>query len=459
MENIDNNAYEDDRFNKLSQKLSMLLANKSNVKFSKLNNINNNQKENKAINNNKHDNMNNSYNIKSNKTYNSDNNSRKSSFNNNNNKRTTKSINKEINNDYYNTNLNNKNNNNNDNNNDNYNSINNTNTQKDSPNQYQEYSFNLKYNQQDEFDKLNSSNINNNNTNSIKTLGNCFNNENSPLRINTNQSYLNNNCNYLKDKDYIVNTFINESGEILELEHKLEKLEEKSFLMKKDNNLKANLLQEELNYLIKVIEDEKEHREEIKNKSEKEYKNVLASIEAIIESESNKIILDFTSIFANIEKNIDNINKESNFDIEELNVMIKDLKNNSSKFISSGLNDVCINVLQTEQALKESDISINNLNEYCINERQYIEDECNKLFNEVNKVVDTLNEEIHLENKAIETKENNLVEVVQSGLQEIKSNISNLNEIRIKTEEILLNKLETSCINMISNCTMSDEDY
>lgn len=221
----------------------------------------------------------------------------------------------------------------------------------------------------------------------------------------------------------IVSSFYEESSTFMEVESKLEKLEERSFHMKKDHELKAKLLQDELNYLVRTIELSKEEEIEIQRKIDNELHKTTQSLLELVDNHFQETELTITSIFAGVEKKIDEMVDNCTFKNKEL--------------------------IEAEEAQSSAIIASKNLNQYFESENEYTTKEIEELYNELNSIVAGVSNELDHEEKTKEKREAEILEFIEGGLLEMKKDFAFLREQREAQEEEIFNKLERTCIELV----------
>lgn len=208
-----------------------------------------------------------------------------------------------------------------------------------------------------------------------------------------------------------------------QLESKVDDLEEQSFKVIKDQELKVNLLQEEVNYLIKAIGLEKEMSDEIKTKIGYELKNCEKKVNELIESNYNDMQLSVVSLFASLEKRIDSMLNENKLSCGD-QISIDDCKAK----IDMGLNNIRLN-LNNEEVLASKEVPI--------------------MVGHVNQTLKMLSDEINRELSFRENQENNILIEIESNLKSVKQDFSEIKQSREIYEQRLIEELEKACTHLV----------
>lgn len=217
-----------------------------------------------------------------------------------------------------------------------------------------------------------------------------------------------------------------------QLESKIDDLEEESFKVIKDQELKANLLQEEVNYLIKAISLEKEMSDEIKIKIESELRSCEKKVNELIESNYNDMQLSIVSLFASLEKRIDSMLNENKLSCGD-QITIDDCKSK----IDIGINNIRLN-LNNEEILAAKEVPI--------------------MVAHVNQTLKILSDEVNRELNYREGQENNILIEIESTLKSIKQDFSEIKQSREIYEQRLIEELERTCTQLVHKFQSQTDD-
>ena len=237
---------------------------------------------------------------------------------------------------------------------------------------------------------------NNNNTKSISknnsktnlfnnsknnSLNNSFSNNKNNIEYNIEKNDNNNvdtNTNNVLSPISLIEENASSDMLINNLESNIENLEEDNYEIFKDHELKINLMRQEVNYLIRMIQQEKEDKEEIKVKIANELKSCEMRIGEHLDTEKLNLENQIVKMFLNIEKTID--------------VLPEITKSNFTEGID------------LDQNKNLAEIEVKNLKNMIVNNEESNE-------KEIQELVDTVNSEVKLCNDLIlsekEKKEDN----------------------------------------------------
>ena len=211
---------------------------------------------------------------------------------------------------------------------------------------------------------------------------------------------------------------------------KSKQIEEKTFKLIKDQELKVNLLQDDINFLVKSIEEDKLNKENLKDKLSLEIKKTENKLIGLIESERINSELNITSIFAQVEANVKEI-ESFHKNEESINYEFERLKNQINIGVANIQND-----LSTQEINKNKEIP--------------------EIFNEITNLINDLNIDIMKENQCNQQKEDIIITEIEKNLRNIKSNFSEYKIYKIKYEDTLLTNIEGVCSELIYNFKISD---
>ena len=110
------------------------------------------------------------------------------------------------------------------------------------------------------------------------------------------------------------------------IEKKIDTLENSVYKTLKDYELKYHLLKEDVHYLIRLIQNQKEKKEEITSLLKHEVFKLEGKIKKLIDNEKELFLKNMQANYEKIEKNIDEIYLEYNQDKKELHMLLKEVQ-------------------------------------------------------------------------------------------------------------------------------------
>ena len=215
------------------------------------------------------------------------------------------------------------------------------------------------------------------------------------------------------------------------IENKIETLEEETFEILKDHELKANLMKEEINYLIRQIQQEKEEKEELNNKVYSEIQECETNIVELIETERAKTESAIAQFFLEIEKSIEN-----------LPITTKSILNDD--------NDLDNDKLKINQLLS-------SLKQKLLIEESQNEKEIQNFVDAVNFELKNCSDSINLEKQNKEENENLILNHIETCLKQLKLKFLEIKNSREAFEEEIFNRLEQTCTDLVLNFQENDE--
>lgn len=269
-----------------------------------------------------------------------------------------------------------------------------------------------------------------------------FKNVNNKIIINSNQSqpYEKNQENEVNVQNKInLDQFYNEHPEnnnhidisVGNVESLLDSIEDTCFQMFKDQELKINLLNDEVDFIIKAIEQEKEESENLKRKIDFEIKNTEGKTIEEIQSHRLKTELVIANHFSEIEKMIFNYNNnidlnEDEFQLSNNTELIRKTIDPETKFIYEEVNRIKENI---------ANIDSDNLEE---------------VINEINEKISICNSKIKNEREDRETNEEKIIIQIEEYLKKLKEHFYQMKYSGEEFEERIFKKLEISCTNLVN---------